>query len=111
MSTNSFYLQQAEALFAEGEVGSAILVLERAVEQGPDHTGVTKLLARLNLRINEVRAFQNWCHESLRIDEHDPEPHEMLAAYFEANGRPAEAAEERRVAAALRQAASAGTRA
>ncbi len=90
-----------------GAVGDAIIVLERAVEECQDNAEVTKLLAKLNLRIDEVRAFQNWCHESLRIDSRDPEPHEMLADYFEARGRQEEAEEERRVAAALRQPASA----
>lgn len=94
---------EAQRLVGTGEIGDAILVLERAVEECEDNADVTKLLAKLNLRIDEVRAFQNWCHKSLRIAPQDPEPHEMLAKYFEANGRAAEAEEERRVAAELRQ--------
>lgn len=91
---------------ASGDLGDAILVLERAVQECDDNADVTKLLAKLNLRINEVRAFQSWCHESMRIEPLDPEPHEMLADYFEANGRSGEAEEERRVAEELQRAIS-----
>ncbi len=94
---------EAQRLVGAGEIGDAILVLEQAVEECEDNADVTKLLAQLNLRIDEVRAFQNWCHESLRIAPRDPEPHEMLADYFAANGRAGEAEEERRVAAELKQ--------
>jgi Tfp pilus assembly protein PilF len=107
MPRSKDYLAEARQLAEAGEVGAAIVVLERAVEECQDNAEVTKLLAKLNVRIDEVRAFQNWCHESLRIDPLDPEPHELLADYFEAKGRLGEAAEERRVAAALRRPVSA----
>lgn len=103
MARNKELYAEAQRFVASGEIGDAILLLERAVEECEDNADVTKLLAKLNLRIDEVRAFQNWCHESLRIAPRDPEPHEMLADYFEANGRAGEAEEERRVAAELRQ--------
>jgi Tfp pilus assembly protein PilF len=73
------------------------------VQECDDNADVTKWLAKLNLRIDEVRAFQSWCHESMRIDPRDPEPHEMLARYFETNGRQGEADEEWRVAAELQK--------
>ncbi len=103
------YLAEAEALQAAGDWGAAIAHLEKAVALCEDDAQVTKELAKLNLRIDEVRAFQNWCHESLRIDERDPEPHEMLAAYFDAKGRLEEARQER-AAAEGRRRACAGTR-
>jgi Tfp pilus assembly protein PilF len=98
MALESTLWQAAQQAVAEGNVGRAILLLEQAVEVEEENAEVTKLLAKLNLSIDEVRAFQNWCHESMRIAPQDPEPHEMLAAYFEANSRWSEAAEERRVA-------------
>lgn len=101
MAGTSEYLERAGALSANGQVGEAILVLEQAVERCEDDAAVTKQLARLNLSINEVRAFQNWCHESLRIAPQDPEPHRMLAAYFRSTGRLAEAKEEERLAEGL----------
>lgn len=107
MPKSEHYYQQALEQVELGNLGDAILLLERAVEECADNAQVTKLLAQLNLRIDEVRAFQNWCHESLRINPRDPEPHEMLAAYFAANGRSGEAEEELRVAAELRHSLSA----
>ncbi|GAB4362171.1 MAG: hypothetical protein OHK0021_06260 [Bryobacter sp.] len=117
MSGTSEYLMRAAALAGVGQLGEAILVLEQAVERCEDDAAVTKQLARLNLSINEVRAFQNWCHESLRIAPQDPEPHRMLAAYFRSTGRLGEAQEEERLAQALaeesavRMSSSGGTRA
>lgn len=95
------YLDRAQALAAAGEIGKAIVLLEECVATCKDSAAVCKLLAALNLRIDEVRAFQNWCHEALRIDENDPEPHRMLAAYFTAKQRDFEAEEE--IEAALRK--------
>jgi hypothetical protein len=101
MPQTSGYLEQAQALAASGEIGEAIILLEECVATCRDSAPVCKLLAELNLRIDEVRAFQNWCHEALRIDEKDPEPHRMLAAYFSSHGRDFEAEEE--LAAAARK--------
>lgn len=103
MASAGIHLERARALASAGEIGEAIAVLEFAVETCEDHAPVAKLLAQLNLRINEVRAFQNWCHEALRIAPDDPEPHRMLADYFAANNRHYEAEEEREAAARLEQ--------
>lgn len=97
------HYRQALELSAHGNIGEAILVLEHAVETCNDNADVAKLLAKLHLQIDEVRAFQNWCHEALRINPKDPEPHLMLAAYLEENNRLYEAGEEREAAARLLQ--------
>jgi Flp pilus assembly protein TadD len=93
-----FVLGRAQA--QRGEVGKAISSLEQAVEMDPGHAEACKLLARLSLRINEVRAFTNWCHEALRIAPHDAEPHRMMAEFLAAKGRHEEAEEARRAAEA-----------
>ncbi len=90
--------QQAieQALTAERELqlGRAIQILEDAWTALPDNAQIAKHLARLSLRINEIRAFVNWCHEALRIDPRDPEPHVMLAEHLAAQSRWAEARAE-----------------
>lgn len=101
MPQTSAYLDRAQALAGAGQIGEAIILLEECVATCSDSAAVCKLLAALHLRIDEVRAFQNWCHEALRIEEDDPEPHHMLAAYFFANQRDFEGEEE--LAAAARK--------
>jgi hypothetical protein len=96
----AFY-QKAQDFLAQGRIGEAIAVLELAIEQGQETAAIAKLLAKLSLRIDEVRAFQNWCHEALRIDENDLEVYEMLEAYFRDNGRDYEADEVKAAAAAV----------
>ena len=95
------FLIQAQALVAAGHVGEAILLLEEAIETGRETAGIAKMLARLSLQIDEVRAFQNWCHEALRMDPCDIEVYQMLEAYFRDNGRDFEADEVREVAAGV----------
>jgi len=90
--------KQAEAMAASGLVGEAILLLEDAIESGIETGGIAKLLAKLSLQINEVRAFQSWCHEALRMDERDVEVYTMLENYFRSNGRDFEADEVQAVA-------------
>jgi hypothetical protein len=102
------FLNQAQLLANAGHVGEAILLLEEAIETGHESAGIAKLLAKLNLQINEVRAFQNWCHEALRMEPTDLEVYEMLEDYFRSNGREFEADEVREVAAGvIRRAGSA----
>jgi hypothetical protein len=95
------FLNQAHELIAAGKVGDAILLLEEAVEAGKETAGIAKLLAKLSLQIDEVRAFQSWCHEALRIDPTDTEVHQMLESYFRAHGRDFEADEVKAVAASI----------
>lgn len=85
----------------ELDIGSAIALLEEAVAEGGETAEIAKMLARLSLEINEVRAFQNWCHEALRMAPKDTEVHRMLAAYFRANGRDWEAEEALEIAERL----------
>ncbi len=102
MPTSDHYMRAAQQLAAQGQIGEAIDTLEKCVEECRDDAEVTKLLAKLSLEIDEVRAFQNWCHESMRIAPNDPEPHQMLAEYFAAAGRLSEAAEAQEAARRLR---------
>lgn len=95
-------LARAAELEAVFDFGGALDALESAMQDGAEDARLCKQCARLSLKINEVRAFVNWCHEALRIDENDPEPHEMLAEALAARGRTAEAAEERVIAIRLR---------
>jgi Tfp pilus assembly protein PilF len=97
------YLSQAEVLAEAGQIGEAILLLEEAVETNRETAGIAKLLARLSLRINEVRAFQNWCHEALRMDPNDIEVYQMMEDYFRSVGRDFEADEVREVAQNISQ--------
>ena len=60
-------------------VGREIERLEREVAEGRETAQICKELARLSLQVNEVRAFTNWCHEAIRIDPQDAEPHLMMA--------------------------------
>ncbi|WP_031500231.1 tetratricopeptide repeat protein [Bryobacter aggregatus] len=102
MTVDQNYLEQAQECIAAGDLGDAILLLEEAVEKGHESVEIAKLLARLSLRIDEVRAFQNWCHEALRMDPKDIEVHRMMEAYFRENGRDWEADEVRAIADAIK---------
>lgn len=77
--------------------------LERSVQLEPDNAAACKLLARLSLSVNEIRAFVCWCHEAARIEPLDPEPHLMMAEVFEQANRLKEAAEARQRATSLTQ--------
>jgi len=89
------HLAQAQGLIDSGQVGEAILLLEAAIEAGHESPAIAKTLARLSLRINEVRAFQNWCHEALRMDPNDIEVYQLLEDWFRSKGRDYEADEAR----------------
>lgn len=96
------FLEGAENLVARGKLGDAILLLEQAVEDGKETAAIAKLLARLSLQIDEVRAFQSWCHEALRMDPNDIEIYKMMEDYFRENGRDFEADEVREIAASIK---------
>lgn len=102
MSEAEIHYQDGLRLAAEGNLGGAFAALERAVELDPQHAAACKELARLSLQANEKRAFTNWCHEAMRVDGSDPEPHLMMAEVLVAGRRWEEAADELRVARALR---------
>ena len=76
-----------------GDIASAFVHLEKSVELEPENSEACKVLARLSLTVNEVRAFQNWCHEAARIAPLDPEPHWLIAQVCAASARWAESAE------------------
>lgn len=86
-------MEQADALVRQGQVGSAIDLLEQAVAMGEESAELCKHIARLCLSVNEVRAFANWCHEAIRIDPNDAEPHLMLGYELYRNCRWGEAQE------------------
>ena len=96
------YIAQADGLVAEGKLGEAIFLLEQAVESGKETAAIAKFLARLSLQIDEVRSFQNWCHEALRMDPNDVEVYKMLEDYFRASGRDFEADEVREITASIK---------
>jgi tetratricopeptide (TPR) repeat protein len=104
------WLEQARALAAEGEMGKAIDVLERAVAIGEETSEICKELAKLCLTVNEVRAFANYCHEAIRLNPDDGEPYLMIARVLTGGGRWGEAAESLEQALA-RQVLDAGQRA
>lgn len=97
MSADSL-IEQALRAEQENNLDVAIDLLEQALLLSHEDARIPKHLARLSLRINEIRAFVNWCHEALRIDPNDPEPHLMLAAHLAERGRQREADEELRMA-------------
>lgn len=92
------YYQLGVKLAAKDQLGDAFLALEECVTLSPDHILACKLLAKLSLAANEVRAFTNWLHEAQRIDERDPEPHLLLAEHLTGRRRWEEAAAELRIA-------------
>ena len=96
------FLSKAKRLVEEGLVGDAILLLEEAVENGKETAEIAKMLAKLSLQIDEVRAFQSWCHEGLRMNPKDLEIYQMLEDYFRLHGRDFEADEVRAVADTMR---------
>jgi len=99
--TAAEHFAEGRAHAARGELTEAFFHLERSVQLFPENAEACKLLARLSLSVNEIRAFQCWCHEASRIDPADPEPHLMLADVLAQKNRLAEAAEARERASAL----------
>lgn len=87
------WLEQANEFKQRGEIGRAIDVLERAIAMGDESPEICKETAKLCLLVNEVRAFTNYCHEAMRLDPADPEPHLMIGRVLSEFGRWEEAAE------------------
>jgi len=87
------WLAQAKALQERGEIGRAIDVLEQAIAAGDESPEICKETARLCLSVNEVRAFTNYCHEAMRLDPSDPEPHLMIGRVLSQYERWEEASE------------------
>lgn len=96
------WLQRSAQLRDDGKMGEAIDLLEQAVAIGEETSAICKELARLSLTVNEVRAFSNWCHEAMRLDPADPEPHLMIARVLVDNQRWQEASEALNAALARR---------
>lgn len=95
MMTAAEHYAQGCSHAERGELTEAFDQLERSVQLEPDNAAACKLLARLSLSVDEVRAFVCWCHEAARIDPRDPEPHLMMAEVFERTNRLKEATEAR----------------
>ncbi|MBI3678916.1 MAG: hypothetical protein HY235_00670 [Acidobacteria bacterium] len=91
--SSSEWLAVAAGHKQRGEIGKAIDVLEQAVAIGEQSVEICKEIARLCLSVDEVRAFQNWCHEAMRVAPADPEPHLMIARVLVADERWGEAME------------------
>ncbi|MBL8234035.1 MAG: hypothetical protein JNL98_36400 [Bryobacterales bacterium] len=91
--TEQDYLSEARFWASREEYGKAMDVLEQAVAIGDESCEICKELARLSLNVDEVRAFANWCHEAIRINGADPEPHLMISRVMVASERWAEAVE------------------
>ena len=87
------YLSEARFYASRDQWGKAIDVLEQAVAIGDESSEICKELARLSLQVNEIRAFANWCHEAMRINPADSEPHLMIARILVRQHRWGEAVE------------------
>lgn len=87
------YLNEARFHASRDQYGKAIDVLEQAVAIGDESCEICKELARLSLQVNELRAFANWCHEAMRINPSDPEPHLMMGRVLVGSQRWGEAVE------------------
>lgn len=81
------WLAQAHKLEAEGKIGTAIDLLERAVASGEEDAILCKEIARMCLTVNEVRAFANWCHEAIRLNPKDGEPYLMMGRQLSSRNR------------------------
>jgi hypothetical protein len=87
------WLEQSRELEKRGEIGRAISVLEQAIAIGDETPEICKETARLCLLVDEVRAFTNYCHEAMRLDPADPEPHLMIGRVLSQYERWEEASE------------------
>jgi cytochrome c-type biogenesis protein CcmH/NrfG len=94
--------QEGRRLATEGDFGAAFQAFEKAVELDPNHAPACLELAKLSLLANEKRAFTNWLHEAMRLDELDPEPHLLMAEVLAESRRYQEAADELHFARKLR---------
>jgi Flp pilus assembly protein TadD len=92
-------------LYSLGEERSAYEALHHAHELNPQDPGandslyqVTMSLAQKSLASKEYPSSQRYLAEASRLRPQEPEPHRLLAEIYDATGRQAEAAEERRQA-------------
>ena len=90
-------------LYKLGEELPAYKALHRAYELNPRDPGtveilyqVTLSLAQKNLTSKEYVTSLRYLNEAARLRPQEPEPHRLLAEIYDATGRQAEAAEERR---------------
>lgn len=96
------------ALIAAGRLGEAYEWLEREIGEGRESALYCRRLAWLGLAIEDIRAVEIWCHESLRLDPASPEPHLLLGYALLREARHAEALEE--LEAALKRPMDGGRR-
>lgn len=101
MESAEEHYQEGRASAERGDIAAAFVHLEKSIELQPENAEACKLLARLSLTVNEVRAFQNWCHEAARLAPSDPEPHWLIAQVCAASKRWAESAEALEKAVAM----------
>jgi len=95
-------------LYSLGDEHSAYEALHHAHELNPQDPGandslyqVTMSLAQKSLAGEEYITSQRYLAEASRLRPQEPEPHRLLAEIYDATGRQAEAAEERRQAEQL----------
>ncbi|MFN7937933.1 MAG: hypothetical protein U0R19_31680 [Bryobacteraceae bacterium] len=100
-------MQQAAELAEQGKVGSAIDLLEQTLAMGEESAELCIYLAKLCHSINELRAFANWCHEAMRIDPSNAEPHFLLGKELHRMARWEEAEETLAVALSMPRLAAA----
>lgn len=97
-----------EVLYNLGEERPAYEILRHAHELSPQDPGandslyrVTLNLAKKSLTGEQYAASQRYLTEAVQLRPQEPEPHQLLAEIYDATGRQAEAAEERRQAGQL----------
>ena len=97
-----------EVLYNLGEERPAYEILRHAHELSPQDPGaneslyrVTLSLAKKSLTSEQYAAAQRYLTEAVQLRPREPEPHHLLAGIYDATGRQAEAAEERRQAGQL----------
>ncbi len=81
-------------LIAQQRLAEAYYWLEAEVQAGRESSEFCRRLAWLGLAIQDIRAVETWCHESLRLDGDSGEPHLLLAYVLQREGRWAESIEE-----------------
>ena len=95
-------------MWAEGRLDIAVRFLEERVAKDEATAADCLHLAWISLTVQDYRAVETWCHESMRLDVASPDPHVLLGRVFECSERWQEAVEE--YAAALRRAGLNGER-
>jgi cytochrome c-type biogenesis protein CcmH/NrfG len=98
MNNAEEFLRRGRLAREDNDLALAFEWLEQAVRIDGENAAVCKELARASLAADEMRAFVNWCHEAIRIDPADAEPHWMMAEVLAARDRWQEASDEARLA-------------